>query len=225
MFYFYFIFTSYCHECDRENIVCLDTGVLRTGGVGTVIILGNYTHTLALIPKVTFTQSWLPSHWGDCSWSCWKCWFCAFLVLAVAHLGYQWPSPQASLGFFRCISKELPPFPGTFPILQTCFSPSKYYVCRNTCDLPLRWGFCLMVWRVSFYSWENLVYATSVYSRCYYLLQQVRTGWTKQIVDLCLRIQKLSSGHSPPHPYGYLLPVDVNNLRYFLSTTFTRINI
>lgn len=46
---------SCCHEHDRENIVCLDTEVLRTGDVGIVTLLDNFTHTL--IPKLTFTQS------------------------------------------------------------------------------------------------------------------------------------------------------------------------
>jgi len=82
-----------------------------------------------------------------------------------------------------------------------------------------------MLWHVSFYSLEDLVYVASVYSRCYYILQQARTGCSYQRTDVCLRIQKFSLEHSPPHPYSYVLPVDVHNLRYFLSTTFTSISI
>lgn len=89
-----------------------------------------------------------------------KCWFCAFLVLAVIDLGCQWPSLQASLRFFRCISKEFHHFQGLFQFYKPAFLHLNIMYVETHVILSPHWGFCIMLWHVYFYSLDDLVYVT-----------------------------------------------------------------
>lgn len=107
-------------------MVVLGTGIFRTGVVGAVLISHAVPHSLS---RVTFTHPHVPHLPTGADWS-WsgrtvrKTLMLCFLSTCRYALGCHCSSPQASQGFSRCISKDLPQFPRTFPMLQTCLGAS-----------------------------------------------------------------------------------------------------
>lgn len=86
--------------------------------------------------------------WGECLCLCFSGACSYWFLVSVA----KYPGiPGLKI---KRISKELFLFPGSYPVLQTRFSPSKKYVCRNTCDLPPEgfascYGMCPFIrWRI-----------------------------------------------------------------------------
>lgn len=136
------------HKHDEKSSVCCDTEVLKTGGSGIIFILNNFTYTL--IPNETFTQSWLlsslekiavdPGELGE------SVDFVLFWCLQLLILSVNGQIPKNLWVLFFWVH-----FQGFSPFLF--YKPAFLHlnICRNTCDLPLSWEVCLVVWHMPFY--------------------------------------------------------------------------
>lgn len=138
--------------------VCLDTGVLWAGGAGPVI-LDNFTPTLShsfskshslsldflLIEEIAVGPGELRRVLYLCFSGACGYWF---LVLVAKY-------PDIPGLKIKCISKELPLFPGSYPVLQTRFlhvnsmSVETHVICLLTEGFASCYGMCPFIhWRI-----------------------------------------------------------------------------